>query len=44
MRTQRFDDVMHAPNRLQICAYRDSIAEIEFQALRNSFDVSDAVL
>jgi DNA-binding MarR family transcriptional regulator len=44
MSTHGLDEVIHAPNRLQICAYLDSIAEIEFQALREFLDVSDSVL
>jgi hypothetical protein len=43
MGTQGFDEVIHAPNRLQICAHPDSIAEIEFQVLREFLDVSDSV-
>lgn len=44
MSSQRFDEVIHAPNRLQICACLNSVAEIEFQALRELLDVSDSVL
>ena len=44
MSSQGFDEVIHAPNRLQICACLNSIAEIEFQALRELLDVSDSVL
>ena len=39
-----FDEVIHAPNRLQICAYLTSLAEIEFQVLREFLDISDSVL
>ena len=44
MSTLRFDEVIHAPNRLQICAYLTSLAEIEFQVLREFLDISDSVL
>ena len=39
-----FDEVIHAPNRLQICAYLASLAEIEFMTLRDFLGVSDSVL
>ena len=39
-----FDETIHAPNRLQICAYLDSVAEVEFKVLRDLLDVSDSVL
>ena len=39
-----FDTVIHAPNRLQICALLDSIKELEFQVIKEQLDVSDSVL
>ncbi|MGD8341149.1 MAG: transcriptional regulator [Gammaproteobacteria bacterium] len=44
MSSAGFDEVIHAPNRLQICAYLDSMAEVEFQVLRDFLDVSDSAL
>lgn len=40
----RFDDVIHAPNRLQICAFLVPLEDAEFQVLRDELDVSDSVL
>jgi len=40
----KFDDVIHAPNRLQICALLDLTEELEFKVLREHLDVSDSVL
>ena len=39
-----FDAVIHAPNRLQICAFLAPLQEAEFQILRDELDVSDSVL
>ena len=39
-----FDPLIHEPNRLQICAYLDSISEVEFQALREYLDLSESAL
>ena len=39
-----FDTIIHAPNRLQICAMLATAAEIEFKVLRDHLDVSDSVL
>jgi DNA-binding MarR family transcriptional regulator len=44
MKRTGFDDVIHAPNRLQICASLSSMAKIEFWALRELLGVSDSVL
>ena len=38
------DPIMHAPNRLQICAFLAPLEEAEFQALREELEVSDSVL
>lgn len=40
----RFDPVIHAPQRLQICALLRRGGEIEFGTLRGALDVSDATL
>ena len=40
----RFDTLIHAPNRLQICALLSAVAEMEFQVLRDHLAVSDSVL
>ena len=39
-----FDAVIHAPNRLQICAFLNPLQEAEFQVLREELEVSDSVL
>ncbi len=39
-----FDSVIHAPNRLQICAFLARVDEAEFSSLREMLDVSDSVL
>ena len=38
------DPVIHAPNRLQICALLSPLEEAEFQTLRDELGVSDSVL
>ena len=44
MKTYRFDKIIHAPNRLQICAFLVQLEEAEFQLLRAELAVSDSVL
>ena len=44
MKTSRFDKIIHAPNRLQICAFLVQLEEAEFQLLRDELAVSDSVL
>lgn len=39
-----FDEVIHAPNRLHICALLAPLEEAEFQILREELGVSDSVL
>jgi DNA-binding MarR family transcriptional regulator len=39
-----FDAVIHAPNRLQICALLAPLEEAEFQMLRETIGISDSVL
>ena len=36
--------VIHAPNRLRICAFLSPLQEAEFQVLRDELEVSDSVL
>jgi hypothetical protein len=35
MNKAKFDSVIHAPNRLQICAFLAPLQEAEFQVLRD---------
>ena len=44
MTRPRFDHVVHAPNRLQICAMLAAVESAEFAAVRDELDVSDSVL
>ena len=44
MNNSHFNSLIHAPNRLHICAMLSASAEIEFKLLRESLDVSDSVL
>ena len=44
MNNAKFDTLIHAQNRLQICAILAAIAEIEFKSLREQLNVSDSVL
>jgi len=39
-----FDPLIHAPNRLQICALLAPTASLEFMTLREQLEVSDSVL
>ncbi|MEV5895974.1 transcriptional regulator [Nonomuraea fuscirosea] len=40
----RFDEVIHAPNRLRICALLAASSVAEFAALREVLGVADSVL
>lgn len=40
----RFDPVIHAPGRLQICAMLSVADEVEFATVRDAIAVSDSVL
>lgn len=40
----RFDDVVHAPNRLQICAILFAVSSADFAAVRENLGVADSVL
>lgn len=42
--SMRLDPVIHAPNRLQICAFLTPLEEAEFMVLREALAVSDSVL
>jgi len=44
MAKARLNTVIHAPNRLQICAFLTPLQEAEFQVIRDELDVSDSVL
>lgn len=44
MANLQLDPVIHAPNRLQICAFLSPLAEAEFTVLRDALGVSDSVL
>jgi len=44
MISAQFDTLIHAQNRLQICAMLAVTAEIEFKVLRGKLEVSDSVL
>lgn len=39
-----FDEVIHAPHRLRICAFLDGIETAEFAVLRDDLGISDAML
>lgn len=40
----RFDPVVHAPNRLRICALLDAVESAEFGTVQDRLDVSASVL
>ena len=42
--TPLFDAVIHANNRLQVCALLAPVDEMEFAALRETLGVSESVL
>jgi DNA-binding MarR family transcriptional regulator len=44
MTKARFDEIIHAPKRLQICSFLTPLQDAEFQVLRDELDVSDSVL
>ncbi len=44
MKETRLDEVIHAPNRLQICAMLAPLKEAEFRAVRDAIGLSDSVL
>jgi DNA-binding MarR family transcriptional regulator len=44
MENSNFDIIIHAPNRLQICALLAPLEQAEFRVLRDELGVSDSVL
>ncbi len=44
MENSKFDAIIHAPNRLQICALLSPLEQVEFRVIRNELGVSDSVL
>lgn len=42
--TEPFDETIHAPNRLRICAFLDATDSTEFSVLRDVLGVADSVL
>lgn len=44
MSQPRFDEIVHAPNRLQICAVLAAVDRAEFTTLRQTLAVADSVL
>lgn len=40
----RFDETIHAPHRLRICAMLSAVDRMEFGALRDELDIADSVL
>lgn len=39
-----FDEIVHAPNRLQICAILSAVTSADFATVRESLGVADSVL
>ncbi len=39
-----FDELIHAPNRLQVCAMLAPVDALDFATVRNALAVSDSVL
>ncbi|MFT6333821.1 MAG: DNA-binding MarR family transcriptional regulator [Saprospiraceae bacterium] len=44
MDNSKFDTIIHAPNRLQICALLSPLEQVEFRVIREELGVSDSVL
>jgi len=44
MNNEELNTVIHAPNRLQICALLNTSAELEFKLIKEQLNVSDSVL
>jgi len=40
----RFDEIVHAPNRLQICAILSAVSFADFATLKEALGVADSVL
>ena len=43
MSAAEFDEVVHAPNRLRICALLAAAGQVEFGTIRDSLGVADSV-
>ena len=43
MSAAAFDEVVHAPNRLRICALLAAAGQVEFGTIRDSLGVADSV-
>jgi DNA-binding MarR family transcriptional regulator len=41
--TAELNEVIHAPNRLQICAFLNSVDQAEFSVVRDMLGVTDSV-
>ncbi len=39
-----FDEIVHAPHRLRVCAFLDATSSAEFATLRDLLGVADSVL
>lgn len=39
-----FDEIVHAPNRLQICALLAAVDSVEFATVRDTLGVADSVV
>ncbi|NQZ10862.1 MAG: transcriptional regulator [Algicola sp.] len=44
MNNADFDELIHAPNRLKICAFLSPTGSVEFPVIRDMLQVSDSVL
>jgi DNA-binding MarR family transcriptional regulator len=44
MANSKFDPIIHAPNRLKICALLSPLDQVEFRVIREELGVSDSVL
>jgi DNA-binding MarR family transcriptional regulator len=44
MTTPRFDEVVHAPVRLRLCAAMSRVEQVSFAVLRDTLDLSDSAL
>lgn len=44
MGNSKIDPIIHAPNRLQICALLSPIEQMEFRVIKEELGVSDSVL
>jgi DNA-binding MarR family transcriptional regulator len=40
----RFDEIVHAPNRLQVCAILSAVSSADFATVREALGVADSVL